>query len=81
MHCNLAMASHHILGLSASKKTRAVLINIKMKSSEPTKRDKIKKNHHNMQGVAIIFPVKERWRKFNSVFRNLHVFHKELHSS
>lgn len=37
------MASNHILGLSASKGTWAVLINIKMKSSEPTKRDRIKK--------------------------------------
>lgn len=37
------MASNHILGLSASKGTWAVLINIKMKSREPTKRDRIKK--------------------------------------
>lgn len=82
MNCNLAIASNHILVLSASKTTWAILINSKMKSREPTKRDRIrKKNHSNVQGVAIIFPVKERWRKFNSIFSNLHVSHKELCSS
>lgn len=43
MNCNLAIASNHILVLSASKKTWAILINSKMKSREPTKRDRIRK--------------------------------------
>lgn len=41
MNCNLAIAPNHIVGLSASKRTQAILINSKMKSSEPTKRDRI----------------------------------------
>lgn len=82
MNCNLAIAPNHILGLSASKRTQAILINSKMKSSEPTKHDRIKKkNQSNVQRVAIIFPVKERWREFNPILSNLHVSHKELRSS
>ena len=41
MNFNLAIANNNILGLSASKRTRVILINSKMKSSEPTKRDRI----------------------------------------
>lgn len=43
MNCNSAIASNHTLVLSASKTTWAILINSKMKSSEPTKRDRIRK--------------------------------------
>lgn len=39
----MATACNHILGLSASKGSQAVLINSKIKSSEPTKRDRFKK--------------------------------------
>lgn len=43
MNCHLAIASNHILGFEASKRTQAILINRKMKRREPTKRDRIRK--------------------------------------
>lgn len=58
MNCNLAIASNHILGLSASKRSQAILINSKMKSSEPTKRDRIKKIIAMCKKLQLYFQLK-----------------------